>query len=140
MPRIAYVSCGLTELDLKPVKDICQFLVTASCNIEWAPHPAYWEFYRNLESAIERCDAFIAVFGRERECSTWLAHEFDYALTLRRHRFRQRPIIFGVHINGCNIPGAYRQAEGEIEWLSRPEDYPMLLNVSPRSDYTSLTD
>ena len=115
MPRRIYFSCGFDERDLPQIKSHCGFLQGAGCVIEFSPQFAGWSFYRNIEDAIDRCDSFVALVGRDRAVSSWLAHELEYAFALSRARFRPRPRLFGIRIEGFDLPNCSKHIS--VEWL-----------------------
>ena len=125
MPRRVYISCGFDERDLPQVRLLCSFLRISNCVIEFAPQPAGWSFYRNVEDAIDRCDAIIAVFGQARSCSTWLAHELHYAGDLNRVRFHPRPRLFGIKIDDFQEPSITKHVT--VEWLDGTAETNQLL-------------
>lgn len=128
MSRRVYISCDYPERDLVEVEGLCRFLHKAKCAIEWAPQPA-WDFYRPIEEAIERCDAFVAVVATGYQCSTWLNHELYYAHALHRFRFHPRPRLFGIAVNETPLPNCSKHIP--LEWLASPEDYGFLLEDLP---------
>jgi hypothetical protein len=125
MSRRVYISCGFDERDLPQVRSLCGFLQGSGCVIEFAPQPASWSFYRNIEDAIDRCDAVVAVIGRAHGCSTWLAHELHYAGALNRVRFHPRPRLFGIRIDDFEQPNITKHVN--LEWLDGSHETSNLL-------------
>ena len=115
MPRHIYISCEDHERKLPEVKDLCSFLQLHGCVLEWAPLVG-WDFYRGVETAIERCDVFVAVVAGGYTGSTWLNHELGYADHLRRGRMHPRPRIFAYSIAGMGLPVCSQHIP--VEWLS----------------------
>jgi hypothetical protein len=103
MPTRVYISCDFSERELIEIKEVCNFLITRNCQMEFAPKDCYWT-YQNIEEAIERCDIFIAGVGLSYSCSTWLAHEITYAFALSRNRLAKRPKIFAVRLSNYDKP------------------------------------
>ncbi len=134
MSRRVYISCDFDERDLPEVRSLCSFLQVSGCVIMFAPQPAGWSFYRNIEDAIDRCDALVAVIGRGHTCSTWLAHELHYANALNRVRFHPRPRLFGIRIGDYEQPNITRHVT--LEWLDgSTETNQLLLQDLPERAY-----
>lgn len=129
MSRYAYISCDFNERDLEQVKRICGFLQGSGCVIQFAPSPG-WSFYRVLEEAIERSDVFLAVIGMGYSTSTWLNHELYYAYNLQRTRFTPRPRLFGLRIEGYEIPRCSENIH--LEWLDESNLHLLLEDLPGR--------
>jgi hypothetical protein len=129
MSRIVYISCDLVQRDLPEVKSLCGYLQTSHCVIEFSPQPG-WSFYRNIEDAIDRCDALVAIFGGMYSLSMQLSHSLLYASTLNRMRFHPRPRLFGIRVGDAQLPGAVEHVE--LEWIDgSPESYKLMLEDLP---------
>lgn len=125
MSRRVYISCAVDERDLPEVRALCTFLQLSGCVLMFAPQPPGWSFYRNIEDAIDRCDAFVAVVGRGHSCSSWLAHELHYANTLNGVRFHPRPRLFGIRIEDYERPNITKHVA--LEWLDGSDEANKLL-------------
>jgi len=129
MSRHVYISCDFHERELEQVKKLCRFLQVSKCVIQFAPSPG-WSFYRVLEEAIERADVFVAVAGAGYNGSTWLNHELQYAHTLQRFRFTPRPRLFGLRIEGHELPRWCERIE--LEWLDESNQALLLADLPER--------
>lgn len=130
MPRYVYISCDYPERHLPEVEQLVRSLQTAGCVLAWAPEPG-GDLYRAIETAIERCDALVAVVAGGYQASTWLNHELTYADALRRFRMQgRRPRLFGLSVNGTALPRCSEHIR--IEWLASPGDVGRVLEDLPR--------
>ena len=131
IPRRVYISCDFNERDLKPVRSILGFLQLRNCLIEFAP-PVGNDFYKSLEGAIERCDAFVAIVGVGYSVSTWLNHELLYAHNLRISRFNPSPRICGIRIDNFDLPRSSEHIP--VEWIDETTYSLLLEDIPPRDE------
>ena len=132
MSRRVYISCDSTEQKLPEIDNLVVFLIKSKCIIEYAPnHWRVWD-YRLIEEAIERCDSFVAGVGLSSSCSTWLAHEFTYAHSLRQQRMRKRPRIFAVRLSNSSEPAFFERSPETypVEWITE-ENHQLILEDLP---------
>lgn len=124
-----YISCDFNERELAEIQKICQFFQSQNPIIEFAPKDSFWN-YQNIEEAIERCDIFIAGVGLSYSCSSWLAHEINYASVLNRCRMKKRPQIFAIKLSNYDKPTFVEKfpEDYSVKWIE-PENYSELLNV-----------
>jgi hypothetical protein len=126
--RHVYISCDYGEEKLSVVKAICSFLYANNCIIDFTP-PFEGNFYRTIEDLIDSCDSFIAVIGHGYQISTCLHHQLYYANTLNSVRASPRPRLFGIKIDGYELPPITSNVV--LEWLETQESYKLLLEDLP---------
>lgn len=127
MSRRTYISCLFEERGLLQVESLCKFIHPKHGVVEFAPYPeGSWDFYHLLEDAIERCDAFVAIVGNGYSSSTWLNHELGYAYALNKYRFQPRPRLFGVCVDGHELPKCSEHIR--LEWLHDEAGYQLILD------------
>jgi hypothetical protein len=131
MSRYVYISCEQSELELEQVKSLCSFLEISNCVIELPPSNTHGSFYRYIEDAIERSDAFVAVAAGGLEGSTWLNFALHYADNLYHSRNSKRPRLFGLHIQGYEVPNVSKRIE--LEWLNESNRELLLVDFSKHS-------
>jgi len=132
MARRIYIFCDFNERELPEIKLLCDFLRQSKFIVEFTPKDgADWN-YQLIEEAIDRCNVFVAGIGLSASCSTWLAHEINYAFGLRRLRMRLRPRIFAIRLsNYSELTFVEKFSKNyPVEWLTET-NYKLLLEDSP---------
>jgi hypothetical protein len=142
-PRRVFLSYPWRHERHEAIKSVCDFLAHKGCLIDIPPNPTGgdYSYYPAMETVIEQCDVFIAVPDPIVTGSSMLAHHLNYAASLHRMRWEQRPRIFGLWLESPK-KGAF-SAAWPIELLDRSnlsvllEDLPYVGGYGPTSEFLS---